>query len=200
MDLAQAVGFLLGVLLHYSQRCTRVSRRQVAESALVYRVLVNVLTEYRSAEMFVAGRSLWRFARAHKEDVAAAYKLQRLKDAAQIDGMDPLLRLDFERTTIHYQRRLVSQFYALLAGLHEQGLPHRKIIYSHWTEADLRIIPQVLVPTEETLLDALGSPMPPTLTRPPRGLHDDCPRDPGAPEGKDEAVSRVCRLQLGLRA
>jgi hypothetical protein len=173
MDLALAVG-VLSVLVALLAALYARQSRQTAESALVYQVLVNVLTEYRSAEMFVAIRSLWRFAREHKEDVAAAYKLQRLKDAAQIDGMDPLLRLDFERTTIHYQRRLVSQFYALLAGLHEQGLPHRKIIYSHWTEADLRIIPQVLVPTEETLLDALGSPMPPTLTRLKR-LYDDCP-------------------------
>ena len=174
MDIPLAISILAVLVAALSALYARQSR-QAADSALVYQVLVNALMEYRSAEMFVAVRSLWRFAREHPNDIAEAYKAQRLKDALHVETLAPVQRLDFERTTIHYQRRLVSQFYALLAGLKEQGLPSRKIIYSHWTEPDLRIIPQVLIPTEETLLDALSNPVPPTLTR-LRKLYEDCPK------------------------
>ena len=174
MDAASAISVVSILVAALSALYARQSGR-TAQSALVYQVLVNALSEYRSLEMFVAIKSLWRFKREHAGDVAHAYKEQRLKDGLQLESLDPAQRLAFEQTTIHYHRRQVSQFYALLAGLKEQGLPHRNIVYAHWTEADLRIIPEVLVPMEETLLAALGGPIPPTMLRLKR-LYDDCPK------------------------
>ena len=173
MDAALAISLLSILVAALAALYARQSAR-TAESALVYQVLVNALSEYRSPEMFVAIKALWRFAREHPGEIAEAYKAQRLRDGLQLDELEQSQRLVFEQTTIHYHRRLVSQFYGLLAGLKEQGLA-RTIVYSHWTEADLRIIPEVLLPMEDTLRAALGSPMPPTLRR-LKSLYDDCPR------------------------
>jgi hypothetical protein len=153
--------------------------QRTSEAALLHQVLVDVLFEYRSAEMLNAVRSLWEFWRKHQTDLPTAYEATRNQDTNILGGLLPKDRLEYERTTLHFQRRLVSQFYALLAGLYEQGIIPHKILYTYWGEGDLRIIPQVLIPIETSLAKALGtstSGSSPSLRRMQK-LYDDSPKE-----------------------
>jgi hypothetical protein len=105
--------------------------QRTSEAALLHQVLVDVLFEYRSAEMLNAVRSLWDFRRKHKENFVAEYEAKRTQEQKTIEELPPKEHLDYERTTLHYQRRLVTQFYSLLAGLYEQGIIPKKMALSH---------------------------------------------------------------------
>src|ERR1700692_1924381 len=94
--------------------------QRTSDAALLNQVLVQMLFEYRSAEMLSALRSLKDLWRAKEHNLTQAYEAKRIEDAKKIDELPPTQRLDYERTTLHYQRRFVSQFYGILAGLYEQ--------------------------------------------------------------------------------
>jgi superfamily I DNA and/or RNA helicase len=132
--------------------------QRISEGALLNQILVQMLFEYRSAEMLSALRSLKRFRENHKNDLSQAYEESRKSDTDRIDNLVPTDRLEYERTTLHHQRRLVSQFYGILAGIHEQRIIPANILYSYWAESDLRIIPDILLPIEDSLAQALGGP------------------------------------------
>jgi hypothetical protein len=72
---------------------------QIAEASLRFQVLLPALFEYRSAEMLVAIRSLWGFAREHPDDIAEAYKSQRERDSHDLAGLKGDEHLNYLRTT-----------------------------------------------------------------------------------------------------
>ncbi len=162
----------------YARKAANAARR-TSEQALLHQTLVNVLSEYRAAEMLVAIESLWDFKDEHPNDLGAAYETRRKEDKEMLQSVPLRDRMESLRTTIHYRRRLVSQFYGLLAGLYKEGVIPKKTLYTHWTAGDLRIIPQVLIPIEKALGMALGrspSGMSPSLQR-MQDLYDDSPKD-----------------------
>jgi hypothetical protein len=147
---------------------------QGSEAARIHQVLVNILMEYRSAEMLLAVRTLWDFYRANPNSFVDVYESTRKREADTTAALSPDQRLQAERATLHYQRRLVSQFYAFLAGLYELGIIPKQILYTYWGEGDLRIIPTILIPIETRLAAALSTSRAPnpTLER-MRKLYDD---------------------------
>ena len=137
------------------------SANRIAESARIYQVLADVLMEYRSAEMLHGVRALWDFYRKHTDDLVDAYQAQLQQDSTTIANLPPDKTLDAEKATLHFKRRLVSQFYQLLAGLYELNVIPKHILYTYWSEGDLRIIPKILMPLEISLaktLKALSNP------------------------------------------
>jgi hypothetical protein len=46
---------------------------------------------------------------------------------------------------------MVKEFYNLLAGLYELKVLPKEVIYTYWSEAELRIIPEVLIPLETAI-------------------------------------------------
>lgn len=127
------------------------------EAARIHQVLVDILMDYRSPEMLLAVRTLWDLWRSDPDGFVERYETQRKREADAIAALPPEKRLEVERASLHFHRRLVSQFYSFVAGLYELGIIPKRILYTHWGEADLRIIPQILLPIEKRLGDALGT-------------------------------------------
>lgn len=161
---------------------------QRSREALMYEVLTHIASDYRSLEMFVAVKSLWRFKREHPTNIAEAYNERRLKDAAHVESLTVEERTEYEGTTVHYQRRLVSHFYSLLASLHERGLPEQGAVYALWTKDDLKIIPEVILPLEQTVSAGIESQaVSPVIARLQK-LYDDCPNTGGGATGVQPIV------------
>lgn len=97
----------------------REQNRQVEQSN-TNSLLVPLLLEYRSQQMHEAISALWEFKYNHGDKFLDVYEEQ-----LQIDN------------GIHFQRRLVSQFYGILAGLYVTDSIPKEIIYSYWSRKDL---------------------------------------------------------------
>jgi hypothetical protein len=107
-----------------------------------------VLQEYRSAEMMLAVNLLWAFRRQHGDDFVQAYLARWRDDDARIAKLPPEEQLNALHVTLHYRRRLVKEFFHLLAGLYELGMLPTAVLYTYWNEAELKIIPEILIPLE----------------------------------------------------
>jgi hypothetical protein len=111
-------------------------------------VLFEVLEDFRSAEMMLALVSLWRLHHDHGERFVQVYLETWRKDDERIARLPPEQQAEALRATLHYRRRVVKEFYNLLAGLYELKVVPAEVIYTYWTAAELRIIPEVLIPLE----------------------------------------------------
>lgn len=162
---------------HYASKAIERSKaaERIAEASLRYQVLLPVAIEYRSAEMHLAIRTLWDFARMHTGNLAEAYKARLAIDREQMERLPAHERVRHLQTTLDYQRRQVSQLYAFLTSVHDDGGHMRKVIYTHWTRSDLQIIPDVLVPMEVALGEVIGSPPSATTLYRLKRLYDDSP-------------------------
>ncbi len=111
-----------------------------AEQSSVNSLLVPLLLEYRSQQMHEAISALWEFKHSHKEKFLDVYE-ERVK----------------ENNSIHFHRRLVSQFYGIVAGLYVTNSFPKEIIYSYWSKKDLQILPEIILPIENKLQAILPS-------------------------------------------
>jgi hypothetical protein len=122
---------------------------------LVHQVLVNLQMEYRKPEMQQAVAKLWRFYEEDcekKEDILKdKYKETYYREQYWVDRQDKLQRLEALKTILDHQRRLVSQFYQHLAALYAQKILSPDIVFRIWSESDLKIIPLIIIPMENTL-------------------------------------------------
>ena len=123
-------------------------RTRILRDTTVHQVLVSLLNDYRSAEMMLAVRALWDLKRKHPTDVVAAYEAKQAAEAASVAILPEAERPGAERRTIHFQRRLVSQFYQLLGGLYFLAVVPKDVFFTHWERRDLQIIPEILLPIE----------------------------------------------------
>ncbi len=137
---------------------------RVSKSTLTHQMLIDLQKEYRSAEMLFAVRTLWEFYREHgKEKLVQAYEQCREQDRQMVSRLSGTQKLDAEKMTLHYQRRLVSHFYAMLANLYRSNVLPEQLLFEHWSQAGLRIIPDILVPIENNLRQVLSYPSLPPL-------------------------------------
>ncbi len=148
---------------------------QIAEASLRFQVLLPALFDYRSAEMLIAIRSLWAFAREHSNNVGEAYKSQCERDSHDLAGLKGDEHVSHLRSTIDFHRRQVSQFYGLLTSVYDEGGIQRKWIYTHWSKSDLEIIPKAIVPMEIALGQTIETPASPTKLDRLLRLYRDCP-------------------------
>jgi hypothetical protein len=148
------IGLLISVLSAiYACRGVRISRDALrsSEKARIHQVLVDVLFEYRSAEMLLAIRTLWSFYNENKENLGEVYNIIRHREESESSKLEPELKLQREKTTLHHQRRLVGKYYSLLAGLYELGVIPSETLYTYWNKKDLEIIPKIIIPMEKAL-------------------------------------------------
>lgn len=131
-------------------------QKKVLENANVHQVLVYILGEYRSLEMLAAVRGLWQFFRENQADLRNSYTSRLNTESAYVSSLPLGQQLEAERMTLHFKRRLVSQFYQHLAGLYALGIIKGEILYTYWGESDLEIIPRVLIPIETAIMQQLG--------------------------------------------
>jgi len=155
-------------------------------TSLHRQILADIHKDYRSPEMGLAVARLWDLRRKHevqcekkckrlgeearadkvREGLIEEYKTRREKEKKEFETMltkCPQQASDFHKTTLHCQRRLVSHFYQHLATLYVNRMLPRKYIYDNWHEADLRIIPDVIIPIENWLRKELHKPAEPEL-------------------------------------
>ena len=104
-------------------------------------MLREMLKEYRSSEMFKAIIQLWKYFReechSNKETLYKKFRGMLEED----------LYSEFNE-----QRRFVTQFYQSLAHFYIKNVISSDNIYKNWSEDDLSIIPQVLIPLGKVLL------------------------------------------------
>ena len=111
-------------------------------------VLFEVLHDYQSAEMTLALVTLWKFRRENCDRFVEVYLETWRRDEERIAAQPAAEQVAAMRATLHYRRRMVKEFYNLLAGLYELKVVPKEVIYTYWSEAELRIIPEVLIPLE----------------------------------------------------
>lgn len=128
---------------------------KILKKTLVYQAFDALTSEYRTPEMLQAVRNLWDFARDNENDMKKIY-LKRLKeDKIRVREAPPEIRVQMESQTIHSQRRIVSQFYSRIATFIEERIIPEDIFYSSWGETDLEIIPKILIPLENAIIDTI---------------------------------------------
>lgn len=137
---------------------------ELQRKALMHQSLLFLQQKYLSPEMLYAVGTLWDFYREYgKERFVKKYEEIRKEEQIWVTSIDKQKRIEAEQSTLHYQRRLVSQFYNQLATLDVNGVLPKDIVYRNWSEADLRIIPEILIPIENKLREVLHQPSLPPL-------------------------------------
>jgi hypothetical protein len=121
----------------------------------VHQVLIDVMRDYRSGEMLHAINSLWRLRNEHGDQFVQVYLEQWQRDNERIARLPDEQQLAAVQATLHYRRRTVKEFFNLLAGLYELGVFPREILYTYWSDAELRIIPEILIPLETAVAKEL---------------------------------------------
>jgi len=123
-----------------------------AQKALMLQLLLDVLKDYRSSEMMIAVESLWNFYKKHgKHRFTEEYERLRNEERDWLQKMPKHDRAKYAQGTLHYQRRLVSQFYQCLADIYVLRIVPEKLIYMQWSKSDLEIIPKIIIPLENIL-------------------------------------------------
>jgi hypothetical protein len=118
-------------------------------------VLFDVLRDYQAAEMTLGLITLWNFRREHGDRFVEVYLENWRRDEAHIAARPAAEQVEAMRATLHYRRRMVKEFYNLLAGLYELKVLPKEVVYTYWSEAELRIIPEVLIPLETAVAQGL---------------------------------------------
>jgi len=130
-----------------------------ARQATFYRLLADIRKDYLSPQMHYAVKTLWQFYREHQENFVERYEEIRQEDEKRISSLEERQRVEAEQSTLHYQRRLVSHFYQYVAALYANNKRLlRGIIFKTWTEEDLRIIPNIIIPIEIKLGQVIQTP------------------------------------------
>ena len=60
-------------------------------------------------------------------------------------------QMEYQLTTLHYQRKIVSSFYRGLAILLKNGLIQKKATFQYWTRDDVDIVVKIIIPIENRL-------------------------------------------------
>jgi hypothetical protein len=142
---------------------------RITKRNLIYQVLVNLQMEYRSPEMQYAIMRLWDFYKECNKDEETLMKKYGKKYDDEKNWLKKQKEKPIEalKTTLDHQRRLVSQFYGHLAALYTNKIIPPDVIFATWSEKDLRIIPKIIIPMENKLLEILHKdsrePQPPPL-------------------------------------
>ena len=118
-------------------------------------MLFELLNDYRSAEMMVALVTLWRFRQKHGDQFVQVYLETWRQDSERIAELPAEEQVEAMGATLHYRRRIVKEFYNLLAGLYELKVLPRDVVYTYWNAAELKIIPDILIPLETAVANQL---------------------------------------------
>ena len=131
---------------------------------MIHHALEDVQKDYRSLEMLCAIERLWQLYRNRgKKKLAEKYEEIRNEEEEWVSSLDKQKRVEAEQNTLHYQRRLVSLFYQHVAALYINKILPKGIVFKTWSETDLRIIPEIIVPIENKLREVLHTPPLPPL-------------------------------------
>lgn len=166
--LAVTAAILLGsaIILFYAARLQKRNNEtyeklqnennKTTKKNLLHQALLNVQREYSSAEMLFAVQKLWQIYEGAGKDEAKLvnHYEKQLAEARDKIGTAEVREKDVSavvKASLHYQRRIVSQFYSHLAILHEQDIIPEHIIFDIWNPWDLDIINKIIFPLDSFL-------------------------------------------------
>jgi hypothetical protein len=119
-----------------------------------YQNLLERISFYFSSEMLMAIRQVWGHYRKYGEsNFLDKYIAIMIAENKNLDSTSISKRLIFQTGTLHYQRRLVSQFWRGLSILIKNNLVPRKAVYSWWSQNDVDIVGRILIPLENKLAE-----------------------------------------------
>lgn len=108
------------------------------------------MRDYSQNDMAQAVSRLWNFWRdCSKNGEVVEKKFEGDLKSKGGSESSPVAKLD-------NSRRRVSHFYQRMAGLYAISVLPGSVLYRHWQEKDLRIIPEIIIPMEEALMRSRG--------------------------------------------
>jgi hypothetical protein len=114
------------------------------------------VASFASLEIFLATQRLWTL---YRENPGTAFLDKYFeimeKELRKANTLPYSKRMDFERHTLHFQRKQVLQFWKGLALLMKYNLVPHKAAYKWWQKDDIDIVPKVILPIENRLVDYL---------------------------------------------
>lgn len=141
---------LVAITGYYAWKTAQILKAQ--QAGVTYEVLYRALTEYRSVDMLLAISTLHDFRRQHGEEFVKAYlRIKAEQDKAIGQAVTASDRLDRVRYSLHHQRRLVSQYYQMLAGFRELQVVPDQVLYAHFGPDELAIITDIILPIENAI-------------------------------------------------
>jgi hypothetical protein len=149
------VGELLLVAVLSLEGVIAVRHLRQARLDSLHQVLMAARRDYGSAEMMLALVTLWRFRQQHGDQFVQVYLDTWRRDEERIALLPPSEQVAAVRGTLHFHRRLVKEFYNSLAGLYELHVLPKEMLCTYWSEAELRIIPEILIPLETAVAHGL---------------------------------------------
>jgi len=122
---------------------------------LRYQTLAELTREYAQSEMGDHVDVLWNFYKQRNRDKKQVRRVfqNHLKEMDRLQDQSPHLLEEFGGTKLNLARRQVSHFYQRMAVLYKGRLVNPRILYRLWTKKDLLIIPEVIIPLGETLIE-----------------------------------------------
>jgi hypothetical protein len=109
--------------------------------------------EYRTPLMGGIIDSLWSmYKECHEniEEMIKRYKKDWERNRGSIGTLDDL------NNNLHLQRRLISQFFHQMADLYLNKALPPKMIFRIWSNKDLDIIPEIIIPIEDEIRKKRG--------------------------------------------
>jgi hypothetical protein len=114
-----------------------------------YQNLLERISFYVSSEMLMAIKQVWGHYRKYGESkFLDKYIAIMIAENKKMDSMPISERLVFQTGT-----RLVSQFWKGLAILIKNNLVPRKAVFSWWSQNDIDIVGEILIPIENKLAE-----------------------------------------------
>lgn len=134
---------------------------KIHRQTLRYHALVAIQKDYRSHQMGYAVDRLWRF---YREDCLGDENTLRKryheifeKEQKEIDEKGKAKQIEARETTLDNQRRIVSHFYNHLAAIYVNKILPPEYIFENWSKYDLVIIPCILLPLENELINIINA-------------------------------------------
>jgi hypothetical protein len=134
-----------------------------ARQTMRHHLISELRKDYLSPQLHHAVKTLWQFYEECGENFVEKYEEKRKEEEEWLSNLNRLEMIKAEQSTLHYQRRLLSHFYQYVATLYLDKILPKGIVFKTWSESDLRIIPEVIVPIENKLREVLHTPPLPPL-------------------------------------
>ena len=149
--------FVTAIYVFYTTRILKTMRDEARKTATarLNDLLWRLQQDYRSAEMLLAIEALWHFYDNNKSNFVEEYMNVCESEYNKIIEMEPEQQATATTGRLHYKRRIVSHFFQSLAVLRDLEAIEDRMLYSHWPERILRIIPVILIPIETKLAEVL---------------------------------------------
>ena len=143
---------------------------RATKNATKHHALLDMHKEYADAEFGKCIKNLWDFYREddcggknkklpEKEEEKISRKLKANFRKIMENEKIPIRFIDYK---VNDSRRLVSHYYLHMADLYfndilgnHEDLKTKELFFNYWTEQTLRIIPKIIIPLEDELVEII---------------------------------------------